>query len=67
MILFFLLGLICLLIIIGWILKQILKLQWDDTFISDFVYDSLIVVGKGIILLIAIYFVIVIISLIKNL
>jgi len=66
-ILLFIIGLVCLLATLGFILKYLLGFGFDDDFISNFVKKSLSIIGKIFILIIAICFVWIVISMIQSL
>jgi hypothetical protein len=61
----FLIGLWCFLMVAGWVVRFVLGLQWDEHFISDFVHGGFIAFGRVMILLFAIGFVYIVSFLIR--
>jgi membrane glycosyltransferase len=57
LVILFIAGLFCFLIVLGLITKQILGLQWDDKFVPDFVYKGIVYIGRGVVVLLALSFV----------
>jgi len=64
--LLFIIGVVCLLATLGFILKYVSGRWYDDDFVSNFVKGGMGIFGKIAVLLIAILFVYIVFSIIKG-